>query len=121
MNPVNWFEIPVNDLGKAQAFYEHVFGVTLSPTDMEMAKMAFFPMGQNEPGAAGSLIKAKDYVPSHHGALVYFSVPDIEGTLKKVSEKGGKTLMPKMGIGPYGFIAHFEDCEGNRIALHSMQ
>ncbi|MBF9232089.1 VOC family protein [Microvirga alba] len=121
MNPVNWFEIPVNDLDKAKAFYEHVLGVTLSPMEMGPAKMAFFPMSDGkEPGAAGSLMKSDSYVPSHNGTVVYFHVPDIEGTLKKVGEKGGKTLVPKMSIGEYGFIAHFEDSEGNRVALHSM-
>ena len=24
--------------------------------------------------------------------------------------------MPKMGIGAYGFIAHFEDSKGNRLS-----
>jgi uncharacterized protein len=121
MNPVAWFEIPVNDLDKAKGFYEHVFGLTLSPMDMEKAKMAFFPMSdQQQPGATGALMKADGYVPSHSGTVVYFHVPDIEGTLKKVGEKGGKTLLPKMSIGQYGFIAHFEDSEGNRVALHSM-
>ena len=47
-NPVNWFEIPANDLDRAKSFYESVF--------------------------------------------------DVE----------------------YGFIAHFEDSEGNRVALHTM-
>jgi predicted enzyme related to lactoylglutathione lyase len=27
--------------------------------------------------------------------------------------------MPKIGIGTYGFIAHFEDSDGNRVALHA--
>ena len=44
---------------------------------------------------------------------------DIEGTLHKVNANGGKTLMPKTGIGEHGYIAHFQDCEGNRVALHS--
>jgi len=48
-------------------------------------------------------------------------VEDIEETLKKVDEKGGRILNPKKSIGEYGFVAHFEDCEGNRIALHSRQ
>jgi predicted enzyme related to lactoylglutathione lyase len=26
-NPVNWFEIPVNDLARAKSFYEAVLGV----------------------------------------------------------------------------------------------
>jgi predicted enzyme related to lactoylglutathione lyase len=51
--------------------------------------------------------------------MVYFSVDDIEGTLGKIGSKGGKTLVPKMGIGEHGFIAHFEDTEGNRLGLHS--
>jgi hypothetical protein len=43
----------------------------------------------------------------------------MDGMLKRVHASGGKTLMPKMQIGDYGFIAHFEDSEGNRVALHS--
>ena len=45
---------------------------------------------------------------------------DIEGTLAKVNANGGQTLMPKTSIGEYGYIAHFQDCEGNRVALHAM-
>jgi len=47
-------------------------------------------------------------------------VTDIEGTLAKVNANGGKLLMPKTSIGEYGHIAHFQDCEGNRVALHAM-
>jgi predicted enzyme related to lactoylglutathione lyase len=47
-------------------------------------------------------------------------VEDINGKLVKINAKGGKTLLPKMAIGEYGFIAHFEDSEGNRVALHSV-
>jgi predicted enzyme related to lactoylglutathione lyase len=43
----------------------------------------------------------------------------MESTLKKVTANGGKTLMPKMGIGEDGFMAHFEESEGNRVALYS--
>ncbi|MGE5893837.1 MAG: VOC family protein [bacterium] len=120
INPVNWFEIPVKDIGRARKFYEKVFGVELSPYDMEPFTMAFFPMTEDAPGAAGSLIKGESYEPSHSGTVVYFSVDDIEETLRKINANGGKTLMPKKSIGDYGFIAHFEDTEGNRLALHSM-
>ena len=118
-NPVTWFEIPVNDIKKAAAFYQKVLGVSLDLNEMGGSEMAWFPMAQGGPGAAGTLIKGEGYTPSHNGSLVYFSVDDIEGALKKVGANGGKTLVPKMGIGEHGFIAHFEDCEGNRVALHS--
>lgn len=118
-NPVTWFEIPVNDIKKAAAFYGKVFGVTLDLNEMGGAEMAWFPIAQGGPGAAGTLIKSEGYTPSHSGTLVYLSVDDIEATLKKVDANGGRTLIPKMGIGEHGFIAHFQDCEGNRVALHS--
>jgi len=119
-NPVNWFEIPVNDLDRARQFYETVFGFQLSLHEMDSLKMAWFPMTQGIPGATGTLVQSEWYTPSHAGTLVYFSVPDIDDTLAAVNAHGGKTLMPKTGIGEYGYIAHFEDSEGNRVALHSM-
>ena len=118
-NPVTWFEIPVANMSRAKSFYEGVFGVTLAGMQMGPADMAMFPSAQGATGAAGCLIKTDEYTPSHAGSLVYFSVADIEGTLEKAQAGGGKTLVPKMGIGEHGFIAHFEDTEGNRVALHS--
>ena len=118
-NPGNWFEIPVHDLERAKQFYETVFGFQLSLNEMGPMKMAWFPMTQEGSGAAGTLMKSEGYTPSHAGTLVYFSVTDIEGTLAKVNANGGKTLKPKTGIGEHGYIAHFQDCEGNRVGLHS--
>jgi uncharacterized protein len=120
-NAVGWFEIPATDLGRATKFYEHVLGVSLAPMQMGPADMAMFPMAQGASGASGCLIKTEGYTPSYDGTVVYFSVDDIEGTLGRANAKGGKTVVPKMSIGEWGFIAQFEDSEGNRVALHSMQ
>jgi uncharacterized protein len=119
MNPVNWFEIPVKDLDRASRFYESVFGIKLQHEEMGPMKMAWFPMQEKASSAAGSLVKMDGYTPSHSGTVVYFSVSDIEGTLAKIEANKGRTLLPKMAIGEYGFIAQFEDTEGNRIALHT--
>jgi len=118
-NPVNWFEIPVNDLTRAKKFYETVLGIKLSLNEMGPLQMAWFPMTEGLPGATGSLVKGEGYTPSTSGSLVYFTVKDLEETLGRVSAGGGKVLFPKMSIGEYGFIAHFEDSEGNRVALHA--
>jgi len=117
----NWFEIPVKDLDRAIKFYEKVFDVKLSPEEMGGLKMALFPFNQDAPGAAGSLIKGESYEPSRAGTVVYFSVEDIPETLRRIDANGGKTLMPKTAIGQYGFIAQYEDTEGNRLALHAMK
>ena len=121
INAVNWFEIPVKDIERARKFYETVLNTKLTLEELEPFTMAFFPMTLGVPGAAGTLIKAESYEPSHAGTVVYFSVDDIDETLRRINANGGKTLLPKKGIGEYGFIAHFEDTEGNRLALHSMK
>lgn len=120
INIANWFEIPVKDLERAATFYEKVFDVKLSPEDMGGMKMALFPYTQDAPGAPGALVKGESYEPSHAGTVVYFSVENIEEKLRRINANNGKTLTPKTGIGQYGFIAQFEDTEGNRLALHSM-
>jgi predicted enzyme related to lactoylglutathione lyase len=118
-NVVNWFEIPVHDLQRAQRFYAGVFGVELTRSDMGPLQMALFPIAHQVPGTCGALVKAEGYAPSHLGTVVYFTVGDIEATLAKIEAGGGKPLSPKTSIGEYGYIAHFEDSEGNRVALHS--
>ena len=117
-NPVNWFEIPVSDLGRAKAFYESVLGVEITETEMGPNRMGWFPMEMGAVGAAGTLIQGDGYTPSHEGSLVYIHVDQIDGTLKAIEGAGGTTLRPRVSIGEHGFIAHFEDSEGNRVALH---
>lgn len=117
-NPVNWFEIPVNDLSRAKRFYETVLGVEIVETEMGQNKMGWFPMEMGAMGSAGSLVQGDGYAPSHDGSLVYLHVDQIDPTLEQVAASGGKTLLPRTSIGEHGFIAHIEDSEGNRVALH---
>lgn len=117
-NPVNWFEIPVTDLQRAKNFYEAVLGVEIVETEMGPNKMGWFPMEMGIAGAPGTLIKGDGYTPSHEGSLVYLHVDKIDPTLEAINGAGGKMLMPRVDIGQHGFIAHFEDTEGNRVALH---
>ena len=117
-NPVNWFEIPVDDMNRAKQFYEAVLSVEIVETEMGPNKMGWFPMEMGIPGSPGTLVKGEGYKPSHDGSLVYLHVDKIDPTLEAIQAAGGKTLMPRLSIGQHGFIAHFEDSEGNRVALH---
>jgi len=93
--------------------------VELSRSEMGQMKMAWFPMTKGAPGAAGALVKGEGYMPSHAGTLVYLHVKDIDETMARIRTHGGRVLLPKSRMGEYGFVAHFEDTEGNRVALHS--
>lgn len=88
---------------------------------MEIGAMQMLKFASDESvyGCAGALVK-EGYKPSYEGAVVYFYVENIDATLKKVVTNGGKIIMARASIGEYGYIAHFQDSEGNRIALHTM-
>lgn len=119
INPVHWFEISVNDMERARKFYESVLGLQLGLNRVESTLMAWFPTTEGGAGCSGALLKSEGRTPSHHGTMIYFSVPDIEAVLARVESAGGRTLTPKTDIGEYGFYAYFEDSEGNRVGLHS--
>jgi predicted enzyme related to lactoylglutathione lyase len=119
---VHWFEIPAKDLGRAKAFYEAVLGIEM--TDMTLPnglKMALFP---TEPGGVGgALAEHPDfYFPGDHGPLVYLNGdPDLQAVLDRLEDAGGRVLVPRTQISPeFGYMAVFEDCEGNRVALHAV-
>lgn len=119
-NPVSWFEIPVADLNRARDFYSKVFDFAMSDDPSgAMQNIAFFPQDMTQYGATGGLMLAENHSPATGGTIIYFSVADIDATLAKVNANGGKTLMPKTSIAPYGHIAQFSDSEGNPAALHT--
>ncbi|NTV01529.1 MAG: VOC family protein [Chlorobiaceae bacterium] len=120
-NPVAWFEIPVTDMARAAAFYEAVFKLPIRVEPIENGTvMGWFPMSESAYGISGALVKARDYLPTLGGMVIYFSEPDIEGALDRVRSHGGNVIIGKTDIGKYGFYAWFEDTEGNRIGLHAM-
>ena len=119
-NPVRWFEIYVQDMARAKAFYEAVFQVKLERLNNPGIEMWSFPMLMDQLGTAGALVRM-DGVPSGgNSTIVYFACADCgveEGLAKK---HGGRIQKRKMSIGEYGYISLVYDTEGNMIGLHSM-
>ncbi|RMH70498.1 MAG: VOC family protein [Gemmatimonadetes bacterium] len=119
-NVINWFEIPVDDLDRAAAFYEAIFEYdSMYRMEMGGGQMAFFPM-EGE-GVGGALTQHEMMRPSPHGVLVYLNAgDDLAPILGRVEDAGGKIVMPKTQVTEeIGYIAMFIDTEGNRIGLHS--
>ena len=63
-NPVHWFEIPVDDLPRATAFYEAVIGAPLKPLEQGPYHMSWFPGDSGAQGSTGALINGPGRVPS---------------------------------------------------------
>ena len=119
-NPVGWFEIYVQDMPRAKAFYERVFAIQLTRLESPGIEMWAFPMVENACGAPGALVKMDGCPSGGNSTIVYFSSADCAVEEKRASENGGRTFKEKFSIGPYGFIALVADTEGNMIGLHSM-
>lgn len=118
---VNWFEIPVEDMNRAQKFYETIFNVSIKVQDLGGLLYGWFPPNPASESCTGALIKYESYVPSKtDGVLIYFASEDVDNELAIISEAGGTVVQGKTQISPeVGYMAVFIDSEGNRIALFS--
>jgi len=130
-NPVVWFEIYVEDMPRAKAFYETVLGLPIEKLPMpDMAdedsggpdsgiEMMAFPMAQNAEGAAGALVRMPGIPMTGNGTVVYFTCDDCAVEAGRVADAGGTLERNKMSIGEFGNIALARDPDGNMFGLHS--
>ena len=130
-NPVVHFEIYVQDMERAKAFYEAVLDIRLEnmppPTEDMGAgtEMWFFPMAEETPmssyGTGGMLVKMEGFASGGSGTVVYFGCDDCAVQVALAEEHGGSVFQKKMAIGEHGFCALVRDTEGNLIGFHSMK
>lgn len=118
-NPVGWFEIYVQDMERAKAFYTSVLQVELQALNSPSMEMWAFPMSTAGAGAPGALVKMPGVPSGGNSTLVYFSCEDCGTEAGRVVEAGGRVQKEKFSIGEYGFIALALDTEGNMFGLHS--
>ena len=120
-NAISWFEIPVADIDRAQAFYETVLGRKLRREDFGDQALAVFPY--DKPATGGALqAGAKASARAGSGIRIYLDcMPSIDAVLARVETAGGQVVAPKSALPPgMGFIAHLRDTEGNEVGLHAL-
>jgi uncharacterized protein len=121
LNLIAHVEIPVRDLERAIAFYSAVFGIGFGDiVEIHGNRMTYFPFTPGEDGASGALAEGDVYVPTTDGAVIYFSVEDIDAALARATTLGSTILFPKTVISETGYVAEISDSEGNRIALQTI-
>ena len=120
-NPVGWFEIYVQDMNRAKAFYEELFHLKLEKLNSPEVDMWAFPMNMESPGASGALVKMDGFASGQNSVLIYFVTEDCGVVEARATKLGARVQRKKMSIGEYGFISLIFDTEGNMIGLHSMK
>ena len=122
-NAIGWFDIYVNDMERAVAFYQAVLKQKLEkmgdPTGE--TQMMSFSADMGTYGAAGALVKSEYSQPGVGGSLLYFSVEDCSVEESRVEDAGGKVVRPKFSIGEFGWVTLCMDTEGNMFGLNSMK
>ncbi len=110
-NPLCHFELMTDDVARCKAFYGAVFDWKFD--DASMPGYTLIQTGQ-EPG--GGIFTRPQAAP-HVCMNVYFTVSDIDKTLAKAVELGGKVLVPKTPIPGVGHFAMFADPEGIAVGI----
>jgi len=100
------FEINSADPAKARRFYTSVFGWKMN--EVPQTGYTFVDTDAGGKGIGGG---PKAFV------TFYVVVRDLNATLKKATEGGGKIVFPATKVGPTTTIALFSDLDGNVIGL----
>ncbi len=122
MRKIGFFDLYVDDIDRAQAFYETVLDTELTPMDDPTdptIQMRSFGDDFASHGAGGALVKLDHASPGPGGSMVYFSCEDCAVEAGRVPAAGGTIVREKYAIGEHGFVAIVADTEGNMIGLHS--
>ena len=104
------FELPADEAQRAMTFYEQVFGWNFNRAQMEGAPEYYMLEGL-DPG--GAVYPSQE---GERGPIVYFDTDDIDATIKKINDAGGKAE-DKQPIPTIGWFARARDTEGNPISL----
>ena len=123
-NAINWFEIPVRNMDRAQKFYETLLGAPMKREQMGPGvTLAVFAYDQAE-GSGGCLFGGESAPePSKGGTLVYLNAePTLDTVLARVEAAGGRITTPPVQLPDgMGVFAHITDTEGNRVGLHALK
>ena len=103
-------EFPSQDADRAAAFWSGLFGWTFGESVMEEMQ---YRMAQTSE-SSGAAVYPSDDRDGH--PKYYFDTPDIEASIAKVRELGGKAA-EKMPVPTHGWFAACTDTEGNAFHL----
>lgn len=118
-NTFDWIEIRTHDIDLTAAFYESLFDWKVNRRETAGgAAVWIFDTGDQprlENLRRGGIWLRPPGDPL--GLVVYILVNDIESTLNRIIEFGGKVVTQKAPVGA-GYAAYFTDPNGNLLALY---
>lgn len=111
---VEMFDISADDPQRAIRFYEQVFGWQIRKWQGPMDYWLIKTGEDAEPGVNAGLARREN--PSQF-ITPFISVPSVDDYAAKVVAGGGTIIQPKMAIPGIGYLAAFQDTEGNTLGM----
>jgi predicted enzyme related to lactoylglutathione lyase len=110
-------ELHSRDLEATRRFYGTLFGWTFE----RIPGFDTYAMFKTPSGLGGGVDSGPNAeAPSGTGPILHVETDDIEAALKRIGERGGKTVVGKTKISDeFGYFALFLDNAGNRLGLWS--
>lgn len=124
MDKVVHFEIPADNIERAQKFYQETFGWNIH----QFGDMPYWGCSTTEsdekgrptePGAinGGMLKRDGENDPGSSNPAIVIGVSNTEEYCKKVEAAGGEVVLPPRKVGDIGVYARVKDTEGNIIGM----
>ena len=111
------FEFPADDPNRAIKFYGDVFGWTFKSWGEGPQTYWLITTGdKSQPGIDGGMM------PRHPGMgnVNVMDVASCDDATAKITKAGGKNVVPKMAVPGVGWVAYFNDTEGNMFGIIQM-
>lgn len=113
------FEIQVDDLERAKAFYEKTFGWKVDKWEGASGGMDYWMIvtgKDGEPGINGGMYKRPQEKPLHTYDCT-LQVDNLDKAIEGVRSNGGTITQEKMEIPGVGWFARATDPEGNTFGM----
>jgi predicted enzyme related to lactoylglutathione lyase len=108
------FEIPADDVVRAQAFYKSVFGWQFQKWDGPMEYYMAITGPDDTPGINGGMGPRR--MPDEKPVNT-IRVKSVDAALASIGKAGGMVTVPKMAIPGVGWLAYAADTEGNPFGI----
>jgi uncharacterized protein len=113
MSRVVHFEIVADQPERAIGFYKNVFGWQFAKWDGPMPYWMITTGAEGQPGINGGLMPRSPEAACSNT----IGVQSLDQSIAAVEKNGGKIVVPKMAIPRVGWLAYFNDTEGNLFGL----
>lgn len=108
-----WYELMTPDAEGAKDFYQAVIGWMIGDAVAEYN--GYRMIGRSDGGSAGGILPLTDDMQKNGARptwLGYIHVADVDATVAKIEQQGGKAWMPAMDIPNVGRVALVSDPQG---------